>query len=75
MSGEEHTASSLSDRLDIKGPTLSHYLGMLVEAGIVEVRPCLEDLRVKRLSLSGMGRALLFKYENEMLFHSMGVDE
>ena len=75
MSREEHTASSLSNRLDIKGPTLSHYLRMLVEAGIVEVRPCLEDLRVKRISLSERGKALLFMYENEMIFHPMVLDE
>ena len=71
MSGEEHTATSLSNCLDITLPTLSHYLKILTNAEIIEMNFCLEDMRVKKLALSHRGRALLFMFENEMIFHPM----
>ena len=71
MSHEEYSVTSLSRCLDIRIPTLSHYLKILVNANFIDMRPCLEDLRVKRLSISEQGRALLFMYENEMIFHPM----
>jgi DNA-binding MarR family transcriptional regulator len=75
MSREDHTATSLAERLDITVPTLSHYLKMLSNANIIEMQPCFNDLRVKRLSLSSRGKAMLFMYENELLFHPMILDE
>jgi len=75
MSGEEHSATSLSRCMDITIPTLCHYLKMLTNANFIDMRPCLTDLRVKRLSLSEQGRALLFMYENEMIFHQMVLDD
>ena len=74
ISREDHTASSLSDRLNIKKPTLSHYLQMLKEVGVIDVNPCLRDLRIKRLSLSSRGKALLLRYNNEILFQSIDAE-
>ena len=71
MSKEEHTATSLAECLNITLSTLSHYLKMLTKARVINMLPCLEDMRVKRLELSDHGKALLFMYENEMLFHPM----
>ena len=75
MSQEDHTATSLAERLEISVPTLSYYLKMLSKAEIISVQPCFDDLRVKNLTLTDRGRMVLFMYENEMLFHPVVLDE
>lgn len=75
MSTGEQTATSLSECLEITMPTLSHYLKMLTNADVIVMQPTFNDLRIKMLSLSERGRALLFMYENEMIFHPMVLGE
>ncbi len=68
------TASSLSNELRISSPTTSYYLRKLTNADVIHVELSIEDLRRKTLTLSDRGRALLFMYENDILFHPMVMD-
>ena len=69
LSGKEYTVSSLSKRLNIAKSTVSYYLRILEKAGIIEIHHSIDDLRIKKVSLSEQGRSLLFLYENEILFY------
>lgn len=54
--------------------TTSYYLRKLTNVNVIHVEYSIEDLRRKMLSLSDRGRALLFMYENDILFHPMVMD-
>jgi DNA-binding transcriptional ArsR family regulator len=55
--------------------TISYYLKKLTEAHVIDVNYNIDDMRLKRLSLSDRGKALLFMYENDLLFHPMVIDK
>jgi len=71
----EHTVTTLSNTLQISKSSICYHLRHLERAGIIEIIQSIDDLRLKKISLSNRGRSLYFLYENNIIFHPMVTEK